>query len=126
MNLREQAESDLSVTLEDSDSGFGLPVELIDPDGAVYTGITGQVLYDSTGTTDAGLPIVVHKPVVTLRRSSLARVPLPTDSPKWMCRIPITPDRQGELVTYQVEEPLESGGTFGFIRLYLTRAEQCS
>lgn len=125
-NLRELAESDLGETLENSSSGFGLPVELIAPDGTVYTGLTGQVLYDSTESTEGGLPIVVHKPVVTLRRSSLERVPQQSEKNQWICKIPLTPDPDADLVTFVVEEPVESGGSIGFIRLYLTRAEQSS
>jgi hypothetical protein len=125
-NLRALAEADLAETLEDSDAGFGLPVELIDPDGVVYSDLVGQVLYDSTQTTESGVPVVVHKPVVTLRRSSLTRVPLPAERGRWVCKIPLTPDPDAETVTYIVDEPLESGGSIGFVRLYLTRAEQSS
>lgn len=122
MNLRAQAEADLAVSLEDI-TGFGLPVELITPDGEVIEAV-GQVLYDSTITNEMGLETIVHKPVVTLRRSSLSRIPLSTDRPRWACRIPGTPSPDADLVTYIVETPTEGGGSIGFIRLYLTRAEQ--
>jgi len=125
-NLRELAEADLAETLEDDSDGFGLPVELIDPDGTVYTGLVGQVLYDSVQSTEGGVPVVVPKPVVTLRRSSLERVPLPAERGRWVCKIPLTPDPDADLVTYIVDEPLESGGSIGIVRLYLTRAEQSS
>jgi len=123
VNLRQQAEADLAVSLEDDITGFGVGVELITPDGEVIEAI-GQVLYDSTITNEMGLETIVHKPVVTLRRSSLSRIPLPTDRPRWGCRIPATPLADADMVNYIVETPMEGGGSIGFIRLYLTRAEQ--
>ena len=134
MNLRAQAEADLATTLEDP-TLFGMPVELVSPDGEVINtkmvdGIAtteqlcGQVHYDSIETDDAGIPTIIHKPVVTLRRSSLSRVPLPTDRPRWACRIPESPLVGADIVTFLVENPTEGGGSLGIIRLYLTRAEQ--
>ena len=122
MGLRALAEADLAVTLEDADNGFGLPIELISPDGERQT-VNGQVLYDSVVSDEAGAQTVIHKPVVTVRRSSLTRVPLPTDSPRWACRIPSSPLDGADLASYIVEQAPESGGTIGFLRLYLTRAE---
>jgi hypothetical protein len=122
MNLREQAEADLAVTLEDT-ALFGMLVELIAPDGEVIAA-SGQVLYDSMETNDLGLTTIVHKPVVTLRRSSLSRIPLSTDRPRWACRIPESPLAGAAERTYLVETPNEGGGSIGMIRLYLTRAEQ--
>jgi hypothetical protein len=130
MNLRAQAEADLATTLEDVD-GFGMPVILIAPDGTVIdkkagttVALTGQIVYDSTETSEIGIPTIVHKPVVTLRRSSLSRIPLPTDRPRWACRVPVSPLVGAPLATFLVENPTEGGGTLGFVRLYLTRAEQ--
>ncbi len=125
MNLRAQAEADLAVTLEDEVTGFGMTVELISPDGEVIEAV-GQVLYDSIETNDMGLQTIVHKPVVTLRRSSLSRVPLSKDRPRWACRIPISLEPDAETRTYIVENPTEGGGSIGLIRLYLTRAEQAT
>ena len=123
MNLREQAEADLAVSLEDQTAGFGLPVELIGPDGTRYTGLVGQVLYDTTEVNqETGAPLIVHNPVVTLRRSSLTVVPV--NGEDWACRIPITPSTTAALATFMVEQVSEDGGSIGFIRLYLTRAAQ--
>ena len=124
MNLREQAEADLAVTLEDTEHGFGLPVELISPHTGTRYPVSGQVLYDSQGVTDAGLPIVIHRPVVTVRRSSLPEVPASGTKPSWACRIPNAPDPGAPLETYLVEEAQQTGGSLGFIRLYLTRGQQ--
>jgi hypothetical protein len=129
VNLRVLAESDLSETLENPD-GWGLPIELIDPDGVEYTkstndpeaDLTGQILYDSTRVDpETGLSMIVHTPVISLRRTSLARVPLPSDK-GWMARIPETPDPAAAKVLHRVELAPEDGGSIGFIRLYLTRA----
>lgn len=121
MSLREQVESDLSFTLE-SIGDWGLPVELIDPDGLVYQ-LNGQILYDTIVTDpETGGEIIVHKPVVTLRRSSLTRVPLSGE--KWAVKIPIEPSLTANKVTFLLERPTEEGGSIGFIRLYLMKAKQ--
>jgi len=124
MNLREQAELDLATTLEDP-ALFGQRVELISPAGEVIVA-NGQILYDSVASDEAGIQTIVHKPVVTLRRSSLSRIPLNTDRPRWGCKIPISPVLNAPIVTFIVETPHEGGGSIGFVRLYLTRAEQSS
>lgn len=132
MNIRVQAEDDLSATLEDPD-GFGLPVFLIDPDGVIYDksandveqDLSGQVLYDTIKTNpETGLQIVVHKPVVTLRRTSLTRVPLPGEA--WMIAIPEIPDPAATKILHKIELAPEDGKSIGFIRLYLTRTKQKS
>lgn len=61
MNLRQLAEQDLAVTLEDSDTGFGWPVTLTDPSG--FTGSSNltaqsndisQIVDPDTGTAVSG------------------------------------------------------------------------
>jgi len=129
VNLRVQAERDLSVTLEDPD-GFGLPIVLIDPDGIVYEksandpdqDLSGQIIYDTRVVNpETGLEMIVHKPVITLRRSSLSRIPVGGE--RWMARIPETPDPTAAKVLHTIEQAPEDGKAIGFIRLYLTRAE---
>lgn len=128
INLREQIEADLLETLEGE---FGLPVVLIDPDGVTYdksandpeNDLVGQVLYDTMiENPETGQDIIVHKPVVTLRRSSLGRVPVSGE--KWVVKIPIVPQYDAEKVTFSLERPAEEGGAIGFIRLYLMEIEQ--
>jgi hypothetical protein len=130
VNLRVQAEDDLYDTLEDPD-GWGLPVVLIDPDGAIIDksannpteDLTGQILYDTTVVNpETGLDMIVHKPVVTLRRSSLSRIPVAGE--KWMVKIPEIPDPTATKVLHKVERAPEDGKAIGFIRLYLTRATE--
>lgn len=126
--LRERIERDLGTTLE---RHFKLPVILIDPDGNVYDksandpeqDLVGQILYDTlVDNPETGGEIIVHKPVVTLRRTSLTRVPQALE--KWAVKIPIRPFYDDPKVTYMLERPSEEGGAIGFIRLYLTLAEE--
>lgn len=124
MNLRERVERGLKTTLEGK---WKLPVELVSPDGTIYTksandpeeDLGGQILYDTrVENPETGGEAIVHKPVVTLRRSSLAEIP----DRGWVCRIPLTPDYDAEKVSFFVERPSEEGGAIGFVRLYLVRA----
>jgi hypothetical protein len=71
MNLRQLAEQDLAVTLEDSVTGFGWPVTLTDPLG-VSANITGQAhdigqLIDP----DTGTPISGRSAAFVVRYSRL-------------------------------------------------------
>jgi hypothetical protein len=68
--------------------------------------------------------VIQHHPVVTLRRSSLARVPLATEKNRWLVRIPTTPSRTATKTTFVLGHPSEDGGSIGFIRLYLTKTVQ--
>ena len=118
MCIRDRA--DLEFSLEGE---WGLPVELVSPAGFEYTGLTGQVLYDTVREDPAtGAQYVDHNPVVTLRVSSLDRVPVSGES--WAVRIPTTPSTTDSLVTYYLERASEDGRSIGFIRLYLTLPEQ--
>jgi hypothetical protein len=128
MNLRVLVESDLGDTLE---GDWGLPVELIDPDGVVYKksqnnpteDLSGQILYDTvTRDPEDGAEVIVHKPVVTLRLSSLVRVP--KDDEKWIVKIPIIPNPTAPKVAFSLERPSEEGAAIGFIRLYLMTTQQ--
>lgn len=71
MNLRQLAEQDLAVTLEDSVFGFGWPVTLTDPQGA-SANLTGQahdisqIIDPDTGTAISG-----RSSAFVLRQSSI-------------------------------------------------------
>jgi hypothetical protein len=129
MNLREQAEADLAKSLE---GDFGLPVELITPNAAIIntrqadsSPLVGQVLYNSKDVdVDTGLQIVVNRPVVTLRRSSLSRIPIAGE--KWIVKIPINPSETDTLIPFVLDEsrPPEGGQSIGFIKLYLRAIQQ--
>lgn len=128
MNLRETVESDL---LESLEGDYWLPVVLIDPEGVIYNtsandptkDLGGQVLYDSLESDmESGMDLIVHKPVVTLRLSSLERVPLSGE--RWGVKIPITPSTTADLKTFLMERPTEPQNSIGFIRLYLMEMDQ--
>lgn len=122
MNLRELAEKDLGRSLEGE---WSLPVNLIDPDGARYDGLRGQVLFDIVRVNpETGEEVTVQTPVVTLRRSTLARVPAPGEN--WIVEIPATPSEAAAKVQHVLSptRPPEGGASIGFIRLYLQAVEQ--
>lgn len=85
--------------------------------------LVGQVLYDTlVDNLETGGEEVVHKPVVTLRRTSLIRVPVSGES--WFVEIPIVPKYDATKQPYTMGRPSEDGGSIGFIRLYLDRVVQ--
>ena len=127
-NLRVQAEKDQSFTLE---GDFGLPVELMGPDAKIINTdingnpLVGQVMFDYvTDSPETGQPIVVNEPVVTLRISSLSRVPQPGE--KWTIKIPTSPSTTAPLETFNLDSnrPPEGGLSIGYIRLYPRKLEQ--
>lgn len=130
VNLREQAESDLQYTLE---GDFKLPVILIDPDGVKQTlkkdstdPLVGQIIFDTLEENpETGQQIIVHKPLVVLRRSSLDRIPIAGE--KWVVKIPTVPvfdTAEDDMTSFNWEDPNEGGGSIGFIRMYLVEMEQ--
>lgn len=122
MNLRELAEKDLGRSLEGE---WSLPVNLIDPDGARYDGLRGQVLFDIVRVNpETGEEVTVQTPVVTLRRSALSRIPAPGEN--WIVEIPATPSEAAAKVQHVLSptRPPEGGASIGFIRLYLQAVEQ--
>ncbi len=134
INLRERAESDLKHTLEKE---YGLPVILTDPDGVKYDksensadpdnpdDLTGQILYSFVSVNpETGEEVVANNPIVSLRRSSLARVPVAGET--WLFQIPVIPKYTADKIPFimdagRVPEP---DGSIGFIRYHLTKAEQ--
>ena len=135
-NLRERAERDLGVTLEDPKQ-WGLPVELTGPDGKVYKTsanspdplnplpLYGQVLRNTTRESlEGGELIVTASPAVSLRISSLVRVPMADE--KWHIRFPTEPSLTAEKQDYVLSEGRapERNSSLGFMVLYPTKAEQ--
>lgn len=128
-NLRYTVESDLKQTLE---SEWKIPVELTSPDGQkqIYSvnnpdeRLGGQVLYFSTRENPVtGEPMVINQPVVTLRKSSLIRVPQAGE--KWFIKMPIEPleDAEWENFVFTPTRAPEHGTDIGFIRIYPQRIE---
>ncbi len=131
VNLRERAEADLSFTLEGQ---FNLPCQLIDPDGNLYPDtdadpdaalLKARVDYDKKVVDmETGEELVVGNSHVTLRRSSLSRIPLEGEA-GWKVRLPETPSTTASLVTMFVDErSIQDGKSIGMITLYLTKAVQ--
>ncbi len=120
MDLRAQIETDLGDTLE---GDFGLPVTLISPAGESVT-VRGQVAYDTREYDPiTGAEMIIDLPVVTVRRSSLSTIP--ADGEIWAVKIPSTPSVTGTLETYVLSDrPIKHGRSYGWITLYLTKAEQ--
>lgn len=60
MSLREEAEKDLGLIVEDDQTGFGWPIEVIDPEGKKVSGLTGlsddisQLIDPETGAAVSG------------------------------------------------------------------------
>jgi hypothetical protein len=119
--LRQEIEADLAETLEGE---FAMSVSLTSPDGVRYDDLVGTVLYDSISQDENGAQVIDHKPLVLLRRSSLTRVP--ASGEVWSVTIPTTPRAGAPTETYLLERASEDGGSIGFIRLYLHKAEQSS
>lgn len=123
-NLRAQIEADLHESLEGE---WGMPVQLTSPDGEEQVHsknnpselLRGQVLYFSKREDPAtGETVIVPQPVVTLRISSLVRVPL--DGENWHIRIPISPVAGAPMrsFTFTSDRAREYGSDIGFIRIY--------
>ena len=129
VNVRQLVESDLKTTLE---AEFFLPVFLTDgATGTKYTLNTdgdplgGQVLNDSIKINPAtGEEVLVKNPVVTLRRSTLIKVPVAGEV--WSVEIPISPDPLAEkkLYTIGAMRASDDGESIGYIRLYLEEVTQ--
>lgn len=127
MNLRDRNEKLLEKSIE---GNFRLPVVLIDPDGVVYDHtvdgrpLCGLVLYDSKLLNpETGEGMMVPYERVTMRRSSLARLPLSGE--KWIVKIPSHPTPDSPLVAYAITptRPISHGRSIGYITLYLTQLE---
>ena len=128
MNMRERAESDLAITLEGE---WGLPVELVDPNGNEITldnngnTLKGQVIYEQVKINPTtGEEMVVNEPVITLRRSSLSRIPIAGE--KWLIRFPGRPAEDAEKVSgvLTATRPPDGGASLGIIRLYPQKVKQ--
>ncbi len=71
MGLREIAEADLAITAEDADTGFGFPITVTDPLGAVavLTGLSGDIA--SLIHPDTGVAVSGRQASIALRIKSI-------------------------------------------------------
>jgi hypothetical protein len=116
-------ESDLGDTIEGE---FGVPVKLITPDGKTVDTtvddrpLTGKVRWTQPEVNpETGVAVAVPNPVVTLRRSSLSRVPATGEA--WGVIIPSgpRPDAPPEHFVLDGAYAVEGGRTLGKVRLPL-------
>lgn len=131
MNLRQKVNEDLQQSMEGLEE-WGLPVELIAPDGTIYDlkkdtqeKLTGQVLFNRVEfNPDTGEEYTIDDPLVTLRIASLPLVPAPGET--WLVRIPESPDPNGALVTYSLTptKAAKFNRSLGYVILYLQKVEQ--
>ena len=129
MNLRERVESDLSFSLEGQ---WGLPVELINPNGEIINTsqnngktLMGQVMFDTLSTNlETGEELIIGNPNISLRLSSLSSYPSQTDYRTWFVKIPTTPSATADLVLHKVSEAPQGGRSIGYITLFLEKVSQ--
>lgn len=122
VNLRQLAESDLSVTLEGE---WALNITLTGPGGIRQTDVPAQVIYETIEqNASTGEPIIVNKPVVTLRISTLTRVPL--DGEKWFVQMPESPLLGAALSSFSFDpnRAIVHGKSIGYMKLYLRKVRQ--
>jgi hypothetical protein len=128
-SLRVTCEKDLHDSIE---SEWGVPVELTSPDGETQRYsmnnpsdlLMGQVLnFTRREDPQTGETIVVKQPVVTLRISSLIRVPL--DGERWIIKSRFSPLADAPLrsMLFSSDRASEDGSDIGFMRLYSIRIE---
>lgn len=121
------AESLLSFTLE---GDFGVPCTLVAPDGTTYATnslglpIKGRLIYDHAEVNENGETVVIHSPCLTLRASTLPRIPR-ADEP-WAFKVPLNMANQAITTTFVLDpdRPPKDGMSIGFIRFYLMAAIQ--
>jgi hypothetical protein len=128
-NLRQAIEKDLGESIEGE---WKMPVELTSPDGEVQkfsannptSLLGGQVLYASQRMNpNTGEVEVVDQPVVSLRVSSLSRIP--QNGETWFIKIPIRPVAGAPMhkFIFSPTRAIEHGTDIGFIKLYLQQIE---
>jgi len=124
INLRVEIEKDLFDSIE---SEWGMPVELTTPDGQtqIYSAnnpsekLKGQILYFTRRENPTtGEQIIVREPVVSLRISSLIRVPAAGEN--WFIKFPVSPRPGAEMKSFLLttDRSPEDGTDIGFARFY--------
>ena len=128
-NLRAAIETDLKQSLE---AEWGMPVELTSPDGQTQKlnvnnqseKLKGQVLYFSRSENPVtGEMIVVNQPVITLRISSLIRVPQPGETWHLRCQTSPVVGSPFQDFVFTPDRSTMDGTDIGFIRIYPQRID---
>ena len=114
-------ERDLAVTLE---GDYGDAATLVGPDGTVYTTntlgkpIAGRLVYDHAEVNANGETVIVHSPCLTLRTSTLPRVPAFNE--RWMIKVPKSvTDPTTSLFFLDADRPPVDSSSIGFRKYYL-------
>ena len=125
MGLRQIAESDLSVTLEDSTFGFGFDITVTDPSGLVgnlvgYSNDIAELIDPDTGNAVSG-----RSASVLLRNSSLTAAGF-TALPRAIANASSKPwlitflDLEGTSQTFKVQQSMPDR-TLGIVLCYLEK-----
>lgn len=124
VSLRELAESDLAITLEDPD-GFGWPVTLTDPNGFsnpsfIYgqTGDIGQLIDPDTGEAVTGRLAHLSIRISTVRAAFQGQLPRGTNAEDDIPWFVTFDDINGQEYTFKVSRSAPDR-TLGFINLIL-------
>lgn len=118
-SLRADIESDLGDTLEGE---FAQTITLVSPDGITYT-VQGRVQYESVEVNEQGQAYISKVPVVVLRRTSLARIPVAGEN--WL--LPQLPDPTGAPLgdfVLNISRAPKDNQSIGYIKLYPMKAGQ--
>ncbi len=131
MNLRKTIRRQNKRFLEGTtNSGYGIPIVLISPDGIIYN-IRGRVVYsywmtnDQYGTSlsnNIGQDVLVNLPVITINKESTTRIPIAGEN--WIIKIPKNPLYEDVLSNFTYERPPENNDSIGFVKIYLVAIEQ--
>ena len=119
-------ERDLAVTLE---GDYGDAATLVGPDGTVYATntlgkpIAGRLVYDHAEVNANGETVIVHSPCLTLRTSTLPRVPQFNE--RWAFKIPKSvTDPTLSLFFLDADRPPVDSASIGFKKYYLVAGVQ--
>ncbi len=114
MNLRIQAESDLETTLQDGNSGFGLPVIIEDNSGHIIGNNVDDPFFCQTGRVnfiidpDTGVQVEGNWAHVSARIKDLLAIGFDVDggSKTWKLTVPdINQQNNGKIRSYKVKIP---------------------
>jgi len=129
ISLREQIEKDLHDTMEGE---FRMTVELTSPDGEKQTysknnpseKLVCYSRYSSLSLNpETGEMVIVNKPAVCLRITSLDRVPVSGE--RWFIKFATSPVSGAPLQTFVFtpDRAIEHGQDIGYIKIYPQRIE---
>ena len=120
MSIRSRIRRDNDIILG-REKGFGIEIELISPDGVVYTEVFCRLVYSDVSLNLDNVEIITNDPVVSIPFGQLDRIPKKGE--KWVIKIPETIS-SSTLISCTYERPPERNDSMGYITLRLIRIEQ--